>query len=224
MQGYTKGIPIDTDVNLALNSDLLVPSQKAVKTYVDNKVYNFIPNLTYQIQNALTLGTGLVPNLIQSVTTTNTVTQGFTYMYPFVLAMNYLVTKIAVQVTTAGSGSNVYIGVYELDSDFQPLAGAPLIGSTALSCSTTGLKTFTLGTAVQLNAGVRYGLSIMLVGANNVTFRSIYCLNWYGSNGNTVLGIAQQVTSTGLTALPTNFVPSAIVSADRQIAITLFRN
>jgi len=37
MQGYTKGIPIDTDVNLALNSDLLVPSQKAVKTYVDSK-------------------------------------------------------------------------------------------------------------------------------------------------------------------------------------------
>ncbi len=36
-QGSTKGIPIDTDVTLSDNSDLLVPSQKAVKTYADTK-------------------------------------------------------------------------------------------------------------------------------------------------------------------------------------------
>jgi hypothetical protein len=34
-QGYTKGIPISTDGTLSANSDLIVPSQKAVKTYVD---------------------------------------------------------------------------------------------------------------------------------------------------------------------------------------------
>jgi len=34
-QGYTKGIPIDVDGTLSGNTDLLVPSQKAVKTYVD---------------------------------------------------------------------------------------------------------------------------------------------------------------------------------------------
>lgn len=32
-QGTTKGVPIDTDGTLSNNSDLLVPSQKAVKTY-----------------------------------------------------------------------------------------------------------------------------------------------------------------------------------------------
>lgn len=32
-QGTTKGVPIDTDPTLSANSDLLVPSQKAVKTY-----------------------------------------------------------------------------------------------------------------------------------------------------------------------------------------------
>lgn len=37
-QGTTKGVPIDTDGALALNSDLLVPSQKAVKTYVDTEI------------------------------------------------------------------------------------------------------------------------------------------------------------------------------------------
>lgn len=36
--GSTRGIPIDTDGTLAADSDLLVPSQKAVKTYVDNEI------------------------------------------------------------------------------------------------------------------------------------------------------------------------------------------
>ena len=36
--GSTKGVPIDTDVTLAGNSDQLVPSQKAVKTYVDTEI------------------------------------------------------------------------------------------------------------------------------------------------------------------------------------------
>ena len=40
MQGTTKGVPIDTDPLLANNSDLLVPSQKAVKTYTDNGLSN----------------------------------------------------------------------------------------------------------------------------------------------------------------------------------------
>jgi hypothetical protein len=34
-QGTTKGVPIDVDPTLAADSDLLVPSQKAVKTHVD---------------------------------------------------------------------------------------------------------------------------------------------------------------------------------------------
>ena len=38
--GYTKKIPIDTDITLSANTDLLVPSQRAIKTYVDNIVYS----------------------------------------------------------------------------------------------------------------------------------------------------------------------------------------
>jgi hypothetical protein len=33
-QGYTKGTPIDTDGTMSLNSDIVVPSQKAVRTYI----------------------------------------------------------------------------------------------------------------------------------------------------------------------------------------------
>jgi hypothetical protein len=33
-QSFTKGTPIDTDSTLSLNSDIVVPSQKAIKTYI----------------------------------------------------------------------------------------------------------------------------------------------------------------------------------------------
>ena len=36
-QGFTKGAAIDTDGTLSANSDFLIPSQKAVKTYADTK-------------------------------------------------------------------------------------------------------------------------------------------------------------------------------------------
>ena len=37
-QGFTKGVPIDTDSNLTANSDLLVASQKATKTYIASQM------------------------------------------------------------------------------------------------------------------------------------------------------------------------------------------
>ena len=48
-QGTTKGVPIDTDPLLANNSDLLVPSQKAVVSYLGTKVSgttNYISKFT----------------------------------------------------------------------------------------------------------------------------------------------------------------------------------
>lgn len=42
-QGFTKGTPIDTDPTLSLNSDIVVPSQSAVKTYVDTGLSTKVP-------------------------------------------------------------------------------------------------------------------------------------------------------------------------------------
>jgi hypothetical protein len=41
-QGTTRGVPIDTDPLLTADSDLLVPSQKAVKAYADTKITSVI--------------------------------------------------------------------------------------------------------------------------------------------------------------------------------------
>lgn len=37
-QGFTRGVPIDTDPNLSANSNLLVPSQYAVRQYVTTQL------------------------------------------------------------------------------------------------------------------------------------------------------------------------------------------
>lgn len=50
-QGFTRGTPIDTDPNLSLDSDLVVPSQKAIKDYVDTGLSNK--------QDALVSGTNI---------------------------------------------------------------------------------------------------------------------------------------------------------------------
>jgi hypothetical protein len=55
-QGTTRGVPIDVDPTLAADSDLLVPSQKAIKTYVDN-VDSSIQTQLSNKQNTITLTT-----------------------------------------------------------------------------------------------------------------------------------------------------------------------
>ena len=58
-QGTTKGVPIDVDPTLAANSDLLVPSQKAVKTYVNTAVSSkqdtLVSNVNIKTVNSETL-------------------------------------------------------------------------------------------------------------------------------------------------------------------------
>jgi hypothetical protein len=56
--GSTKGVPIDIDPLLANNSDLLVPSQKAVKTYIDSKTLPLFLTGSVPFGN----GTGLTEN------------------------------------------------------------------------------------------------------------------------------------------------------------------
>lgn len=80
-QGFTRGVPIDTDPNLSLDSDLVVPSQKAIKDYVDtglNTKQDTITLTTAGTSGAATLigatlnipqyGGGTVGNSIQALT------------------------------------------------------------------------------------------------------------------------------------------------------------
>jgi hypothetical protein len=66
-QGFTRGTPIDTDPNLSLNSDLVVPSQKAIKAYVDNQDALLVSNVTATAP--LTSSGGTTPIISTSMAT-----------------------------------------------------------------------------------------------------------------------------------------------------------
>jgi hypothetical protein len=65
-QGTTKGVPIDIDPLLTADSDLLVPSQKAVKTYIDNSNVNQVTSVTGTSPIASSGGTTPVISIPQS--------------------------------------------------------------------------------------------------------------------------------------------------------------
>lgn len=68
-QGFTKGTPIDTDGTLSLNSDIVVPSQKAVRTYVASQVGTPVSSVTASAP-ILSSG-GLTPNISIPAATTS---------------------------------------------------------------------------------------------------------------------------------------------------------
>jgi hypothetical protein len=70
-QGTTKGVPIDIDPTLVADSDLLVPSQKAIKTYVDGTSIKSLNGLITGTQTFAT-GTSGTDFNISSATATHT--------------------------------------------------------------------------------------------------------------------------------------------------------
>jgi len=77
-QGTTKGVPIDIDPLLAADSDLLVPSQKAIKTYVDNSNANQVETSRSISTTAPLAGGGdLSTNRTLSITQATTSTNGY---------------------------------------------------------------------------------------------------------------------------------------------------
>lgn len=77
-QGTTKGVPIDIDPLLAADSDLLVPSQKAIKTYVDNSNINQVEtSRTISTTAPLAGGGDLSANRTLSITQATASTNGY---------------------------------------------------------------------------------------------------------------------------------------------------
>jgi hypothetical protein len=95
-QGTTRGVPIDTDPLLAADSDLLVPSQKAVKTYAQPQLngVGFVKasgtTISYDNSTYLTsVGTG-VTNELTYWSGTNTIGSLATATYPSLTELSYV--------------------------------------------------------------------------------------------------------------------------------------
>lgn len=79
-QGFTKNIPIDTDVNLALDSDLLVPSQHAVKTFVENQL-TFSADYPIEYDSNSKTFSAVGSRIKRALTSVVTVESGYTQLF-----------------------------------------------------------------------------------------------------------------------------------------------
>lgn len=75
-QGFTRGVPIDTDPSLAANSNLLVPSQYAVRQYVTNQIAAIPTGVTaVTATGPLSSSGGTTPNI--TITQASPTTDGY---------------------------------------------------------------------------------------------------------------------------------------------------
>ena len=74
-QGFTRGVPIDTDPTLANNSNLLVPSQYAVVQYVTNQLSTISAVTSVTASTPLASTGGATPNI--SITQASPTTDGY---------------------------------------------------------------------------------------------------------------------------------------------------
>jgi len=139
-QGYTKGVPIDTDPTMTLNSNQVVPSQAAVVTYVGAQVAaaTAIKTITGDtggplsptLGNMNTLGSGSITIAGSSNTLTTQLT-GLTNHNVLVGAGTSTITKVAPSATS---------GVALIS---QGAAADPTFGTVVVAGGGTGLTTLT---------------------------------------------------------------------------------
>ena len=89
---------------------------------------------------------------------------------PWYTSTTIVIDQLAIEATSALAATNVRIGFYRADRDWQPV-GAPLADSGNLSTATTGVKTYTPGTPLVVRPG-RY-LSVRNYDSLSVDFRAL---------------------------------------------------
>jgi hypothetical protein len=150
-QGTTRGVPIDIDPLLAADSDLLVPSQKAIKTYADTKVpqvRNLTINGTTYNLSADRSWTITAANTSINVVSTSTAA-GFATNTNYV----YLVSGITtITLPTAIANTNLYT--------------IKRAGTDAVSIATTSSQTID-GSSSPITINVQYtSLTLVSDGTN----------------------------------------------------------
>lgn len=198
-----------TAVGLA-NVDNTSDANKPVSTATQTALNNINSQYTgFLIQNSLTTTTQFAPYAFGGLFATATQVANRLYIAPFILKEDIITNKLSTEVTTLGVLASFYIGVYELDANYFP-TGTPVISSTALSGTTIGLKTYTLGSNYTLVKNKWYGMAIL----SNVTIitRALPSINYLGTqvtsnvNNNTM---TRDITA-GFTALPSGASMTAL--------------
>ena len=183
-QGFTKGTPIDTDPTLSLNSDIVVPSQSAVKTYVDTGLATKVPttrNLTingttYDLSadRSWTIAAGIsgsgTTNEIAYFTAASTLSSLTTVTYPSLTELSY-VKGVTSAIQTQINGKQNTIGLTTVGTNLATLPDPSAIrylrinaDNTVSAISLAQLKTdlsavsvqYSLVTTNQTNVGTTF--------------------------------------------------------------------
>lgn len=117
-QGFTKGTPIDTDPTLSLDSDIVVPSQSAVKAYVASQVGTPVTDVTATAP--LVSSSGTTPNLSMPAATTS--------VNGYLTSTDWTTFDSKEPAITAGTTSQYYRG----DKTFQTHNIASITDSTTV--------------------------------------------------------------------------------------------
>lgn len=136
-QGYTKGIPLDSDGTLALNSDFLVPTQKAVKTYTDTGLATKQPILTGS--EAVLLPSRLLFKQNTDISHTGTLTE--TLIYSVLIPANTLqandILRFNIMFGAMTNNANVKTGRIYCNTS-NSLVGATLLATRTLTSTING--------------------------------------------------------------------------------------
>jgi hypothetical protein len=93
-----------------------------------------------------------IPGVSMGWATALTFTNNVDYYTPWVARTPLVIDRLATEITTSPGASNIRLGFYAADTDWQPI-GAPLADSGSLDSSTTGVKTYTPGTPIFVPPG-----------------------------------------------------------------------
>ena len=149
-QGTTKGVPIDIDPTLAADSDLLVPSQKAVKAYAQPQLNGtgFVKatgtTISYDNSTYLTsVGTGIT-NELTYWSGTNSIASLATATYPSLTELSYVkgVTS-AIQTQIDNTSDNALNAYQALGSSVKAQAmGLSMTNIPTTNTILTGAQSF----------------------------------------------------------------------------------
>lgn len=186
-QGTTKGIPIDKDGTLSSNSDSLVASQKAVKTYTDTKQPLLVSATNIKTVDSETLlssgnisvvGDSSRRRMIVSgswinikrwansgVTSGTGLSTSTIFFERIDLSATTTFTDISLNVMTASAGATIRMAIYS-GNDITNLSLVSGTDTGDISAATTGDKTVTYASPVTLTKGTQYWRAIKFSSAS----------------------------------------------------------